>query len=298
MVFYLPFDLCLFICLQKGINFFFSPLDYGLHLGFPLIRIPGRYSFLNSNLGKGGFLPYIPVLIIGKPIFHQGLGILPLIVLIIGPSAGQQRHDKRLAVLPQRAYIAVSRIAGKSCLSRQRAIHHIQESIVVIAGEFTVSCHIGKMIILSACDLKEFILFWRFHDAVAHNRGQIPGRCRVGSSIIVSVKPVGRHKICILASDFLRLLVHQSCKCLHGACDSFRNHYCAVIVGLQHQGIQNILQIVLFFSPDPQPDFGLAGRIIGGRHDLSLFHILQGHYARHYLCRAGHRLCLVFILSK
>ena len=169
---------------------------------------------------------------------------------------------------------------------------------MVIAGEFTVSCHIGKMIILCTCDLKEFLLFWRFHDTIAHNRGQIPGRCRVGSSIIVSVKPVGRHKICILASDLPGLLVHQSCKCFHGAGDSFRNHYSAVIVGFQHQRIQNILQIVLFLSPDSQPDFGLAGRIVGSRHDLSLFHILQGQYARHNLCRAGHRLCLVLILSK
>ena len=55
---------------------------------------------------------------------------------------------------------------------------------------------------------------------------------------------------------------------------------------------------VLFLSPDSQPDFGLAGRIVGSRHDLSLFHILQSQYARHNLCRAGHRLCLVLILAK
>ena len=49
-VFYLPFDLCLFICLQKDVDFFFSPFDSSLHFGFSLIWIPGRYSFLNSDL--------------------------------------------------------------------------------------------------------------------------------------------------------------------------------------------------------------------------------------------------------
>ena len=49
-----------------------------------------------------------------------------------------------------------------------------------------------------------------------------------------------RDKICIFTADVPGLLVHQRCKTLHTASDLFCDSYRRVVVGLQHQGIQQI----------------------------------------------------------
>ena len=169
---------------------------------------------------------------------------------------------------------------------------------MVIAGEIPASVHICKLITLRPRDLKKFFPAGRLGDTVTHDHSQVPGRRRMYSALITGVKAIRRHKMRIIAAKLLCFLVHKSGKFLHRAGNPFRDHHRAVVMGFQHQRIQEVAQIELLLILNPKPYLGLAGRIGRRSNDLVLLPVLQCKDTGHDLGRARHRPNLFLFFAK
>ena len=111
------------------------------------------------------------------------------------------------------------------------------------------------------------------------------------------VQSIGCNKICILTPQAFCLFIHQCGKPFHAAPYIFRDHDRCIIVGFQHQGIQQVTQAVFLPGPDPQMDLGLGGGRGGYGYTVLQISHLQGQDTCHYLCGAGHGANDVLALS-
>ena len=162
------------------------------------------------------------------------------------------------------------------------------------------------------------------HDSgqISRRSGMLPFQCfarfvREGQD---GIQPVRGHEKRIRAADFLRFLVHFCCKAQHrisallrrafsrriSICfricrcfirffvsgelpsDMFRDDHGGIIVGLQHQGIQEILQPEHLSCPRSKVNLRHACRIGGDRDILLRVCQLQRKNTCHDLRGAGH----------
>ena len=103
-----------------------------------------------------------------------------------------------------------------------------------------------------------------------------------------SIQPVRCNKMRILTADLFRFGIHQFRESLHRAADMLRDRHRGIIVGLQHQGIQQILQIKAVPFRYSQMHLGLGRRIGRNFHLILKISQLQRQNTGHDLCRARH----------
>lgn len=172
-----------------------------------------------------------------QSIGHQFPGIRPFPGAVAGPAAGQYHGDEPPSVPLQGAYIAVTCPVGKSGFSGQCSIHHMKKRIFVIDGELPGAGKVGKGPGRLPGDGKKI---FPSHTGT-HNTGQVLGRDGMSTTFIRSVEAVGGYKMGVVTAQIPGLLVHHGCKGFHTSTYMLSDGYGGIVMGLQHQGIAEIL---------------------------------------------------------
>ena len=157
--------------------------------------------------------------------------------------------------------------------------------------------HIPEGIQIRLCHRQKFLRLRRLADTVPHNKGKIRRRRVMFALIVRRIQSVGRDKMCILASNLFRLLVHLSGKRLHRPGNSLRDHHRRVVERFQHQRIQKIFHNKLLPLPDSQMHLWLPRRPRRRCHHLLHIPLLQRENTGHDLCGARHRQRYCLVLS-
>ncbi len=170
---------------------------------------------------------------------------------------------------------------------------------MIVAVKASFPFHIRKIISLGPCNLQKPFLLRRIRHAVSHNPGQIRRRCGVHFSVFVHlrIQTVRGNKITVKTTDVTGLLIHHSRKLLHAAAHSLGDHHRRIVVGFQHQGIQQIPQPVFLPRLHKKLHFRHTCRIGRSLHNLIQVTIFQRENTGHNLRGAGHRQLILRILS-
>ena len=102
------------------------------------------------------------------------------------------------------------------------------------------------------------------------------------------IQPIGRNKIGIPAAQSGSLFIHHCREPFHAASYMLCYHHSRVIIGFQHQGIQQVLQPVLLSFPHPQVHLGLGSGIGRRLHRILPPSILQSQDTGHNFGGTGH----------
>ena len=174
---------------------------------------------------------------------------------------------------------------------------------MIVAGITALFLLIRKEMALCPGNFQKIFLFFRFRYTVFHYPGQITGSRGMYPGISPAVRhcgiqPIGGNKKSIKAADIFRLPIHKPCETFHAPPDMPRNGYRRIIMGFQHQRIQQIPQPELLPFPHAQVHLGLPCRI--GRNRYYVFHVpvFQRQNTRHNFGCTGHGHLLFFIFPK
>ena len=116
--------------------------------------------------------------------------------------------------------------------------------------------------------------------------------------MIVAVQTVGRLEGSLPAAKGAGFLRHGGAELLHGTADMFGDGHGGVIVGLQHESVEQVGQEKLAAGRGAQMDLRGGGRIFRKCDDVIQVPVFQGVETGHDLGGAGHGKFLPLVFSK